>query len=278
MGQYQTIAIETGPAAGLTTITLSRPDKKNAMNPTMHQEMHEVLTKQMHDVNTKVLVITGAGDSFSAGMDLEEYFHDLADDPSEMKRMRSLSQDWRGRLLPSLPCVTISKVNGYCFGGAFPIVLGSDLAIAANEAVFGLSEVNFGQVAGGPVSKMLGEVLNDRDALWYLLTGESFDGVRAAEIKLVNKAVPRTELDQAVDDLVNAILPKRRETLELAKRLYRYSKNLPRQEAFAFANATVAELTMATDAEWLKKGVAGFMEKRFKPGLGGEDAPEANRA
>lgn len=274
MTNYETIRIETeGP---VKTITLDRPKKKNAMNPTLHDEMYEALTKQLHDTATKVLVITGAGDAFSAGMDLKEYFHDPSSDPVEMSRIRHVSQDWRGRLLPSLPCVTVAKVNGFCFGGAFPIVLGCDLAVAASEATFGLSEVNFGQVAGGPVSKMLSDLVHDRDSLWHLLTGEPFDGIRAAEMKLVNKAVPRNDLDEVVAKLAGTISEKRRETLVLAKRLYVNSKNMSRDAAFAYANATVAELTLATDSEWLKKGVGGFMRKEFKPGEGGPGAGETD--
>lgn len=270
MSEYETIAVER--ADGLTTITLSRPEKKNAMNPLLHDEMHELLSRLMHDRVTKVCVITGAGDAFSAGMDLKEHFADLSSDLDEWNRVRYVSQDWRGRLLPAMPCVTIAKVNGYCFGGAFPIVLGCDLAVAADEAKFGLSEVNFGQVAGGPVSKMLGDVLQDRDVLWYLLTGESFYGQRAAEIKLVNKSVPLSELDEVVGEVATNILGKRRETLALAKRLYRNSKQMSREAAFAYANATVAELTLATEGEWLEKGVGGFIKKDYKPGEGSYEA------
>lgn len=270
MKNYETITVEQD--GSLTTITLSRPEKKNAMNPLLHNEMHDVLSQQMHDRTTKVLVITGAGDAFSAGMDLKEHFADLSSDIDEWNKVRYISQDWRGRLLPSLPCVTIAKVNGYCFGGAFPIVLGSDLAVSADEAKFGLSEVNFGQVAGGPVSKMLSDVMHHRDVMWHLLTGDPFYGPKAAEMKLVNKSVPLPELDATVDDLVRNLQEKRRETLALAKKLYRNSVGMPREGAFAYANATVAELSLATDSEWLKKGVGGFIKKDFKPGEESYDA------
>ncbi|GAA5148320.1 p-hydroxycinnamoyl CoA hydratase/lyase [Microbacterium pseudoresistens] len=264
MSNYETIRVDRDDA--LTTVTLSRPEKKNAMNPQLHEEMHDFLSRQLHDKKTKALVITGAGDAFSAGMDLKEHFADLASDIDELNRVRYLSQDWRGRLLPLQPAVTIARVNGFCFGGAFPIVLGCDLAIAADEAKFGLSEINFGQVAGGPVSKMLGDVLHPRDVMYHLLTGEPFYGPRAAEIKLVNSSVPGADLDDAVAVLVASLLEKKRETLALAKRLYRNSIHMQREGAFAYANATVAELSQATKGEWLEKGVGGFISKEFKPG------------
>ena len=80
---------------------------------------------------------------------------------------------------------TIAMVNGYCFGGAFAIVEGCDLAIAAEEATFGLSEINFKGFPGGAVSKSLANLLRPRDALLYAMTGRRFDGKTAASIGLV---------------------------------------------------------------------------------------------
>ncbi len=90
------------------------------------------------------MVITGAGNAFCAGMDLKEVFHDLkVQNPKEFDRIYRMATDWRGRTLRYYPKPTIAMVNGFCFGGAFSIVEGCDLAIAADEAVFGLSEINF---------------------------------------------------------------------------------------------------------------------------------------
>ena len=97
-----------------------------------------------------------------------------------------MATEWRGRTLRYFPKPTIAMVNGYCFGGAFSIVEGCDLAIAADEATFGLSEINFKGFPGGAVSKSLANLLRPRDALFYALTGRRFDGKTAAEIGLVN--------------------------------------------------------------------------------------------
>lgn len=261
-----TIEVKRTDTGELVTIELARPHKKNAMNPKMHEEMHHILTELTTDVHIKILVITGQGDAFCAGMDLKEYFMDRATDPDEMSRVRRLSQDWRARLLPELPCVTIAKVNGYCFGGAFPIVVGCDLAISSDDAMFGLSEVNFGQIPAGPVAAMIGRVMNDRDAMWHILTGEPFDGKRAAEMKLVNRSVPADRLSAEVDDLVGVLMSKERHALQLAKKLYFNSKTMDVAAALAYANATVAELTQVSHGAWLQHGVAGFLDKQSKPG------------
>lgn len=261
-----TIEVKRSETGEVVTIELARPEKKNAMNPQMHQEMHLTLSGLAADINAKVLVITGQGDAFCAGMDLKEYFMDRATDPDEMSRVRQLSQDWRARLLPSLPCVTIAKVNGYCFGGAFPIVVGCDLAISSDDAMFGLSEINFGQIPAGPVAAMLGRVVNDRDAMWHILTGEPFDGTRAAEMKLVNRSVPADQLETEVDQLVSVLMSKERNALRLAKKLYLNSKTMELSAALAYANATVAELTQASQGHWLEHGVADFLSKKSKPG------------
>jgi trans-feruloyl-CoA hydratase/vanillin synthase len=75
-------------------------------------------------------------------------------------------------------------VNGWCFGGAFSIVAGCDIAIAADEAMFGLSEVNFGHFPGGPVSKQISAIMRPREAVYYILTGDQFDGKRAGGDRL----------------------------------------------------------------------------------------------
>jgi trans-feruloyl-CoA hydratase/vanillin synthase len=82
-----------------------------------------------------------------------------------------MAVEWRGRTLRYYPKPTIAMVNGYCFGGAFSIVEGCDLAVAADEAKFGLSEINFRMFPGGSVSKSLANLMRPRDALLYAMTG-----------------------------------------------------------------------------------------------------------
>lgn len=277
---YQTILVSVDD--GIAIVTLNRPEKKNAMNPALHLEMHDALTRLAADDATRVLIITGAGEAFSAGMDLKEYFYDLKDRPRDVDRIRVISQEWRGRKLRHFPAPTIAMVNGYCFGGAMPIVASCDLALAAEDAIFGLSEVNFAGIPAGPVAKLVGEVLHPRDALWYMLLGEPFDGRRAAEMRLVNRAVPRARLREETDAVARTLRAKDAHALRLTKELYRHSLEMEHDAALAFANAKVRELTMLQEGYWIERGIGDFLQGHYRPGMGGPagesgQAPKAKK-
>ena len=140
-GRWQTVDVQVDD--GIAWVTLNRPDKRNAMNPRLNAEMLEVLEAIDADDAAGVLVLTGAGDSFSAGMDLKEYFREVDEAPDHVQRkVRRDSMGWQWRLLRNYPKPTIAMVNGWCFGGAFTPLVSCDLAIAADDATFGLSEVN----------------------------------------------------------------------------------------------------------------------------------------
>jgi trans-feruloyl-CoA hydratase/vanillin synthase len=129
---YKTLLLEKKD--GIATVTFNRPEKRNAMNPTLHREMTDLLENLRYDEEARVIVLTGAGPAFCAGMDLKEFFSDLkSSDPAEYDRVTRIAVEWRGRTLRYYPKPTIAMINGYCFGGAFSIVEGCDLAIAAEE-------------------------------------------------------------------------------------------------------------------------------------------------
>src|SRR5579859_8120147 len=179
---------------GVVWVTLNRPDKRNAMNPALNACMHTVLDEIEEDADCGVMVLTGAGDSFSAGMDLKEYFRETeAKGHIAVRRAQRDAYGWWARLR-WFEKPTIAMVNGWCFGGAFAPLFACDLAIAAEEARFGVSEVNWGIIPGGGVTKILVELMSQRETMYYTLTGETFDGRRAAEMKIVNEAVPLVEL------------------------------------------------------------------------------------
>ena len=124
---------EVGPR-GVRTLTLNRPDKRNAMNPTLNREMADVLETLELDAAAEVVVITGAGNAWSSGMDLKEYFRET-DGQTEimLERIRRESSYWQWKLLRMYAKPTIAAVNGWCFGGAFSPLVACDLAIAANR-------------------------------------------------------------------------------------------------------------------------------------------------
>ena len=108
-------------------------------------------------------------------------------------------------------------VNGWCFGGAFNSMIACDIAIAAEEATFGLSEINWGIIPAGNVLKNTSSVINRRNLLYYTMTGEPFDGKKAAEMGLVNEAVPLAKLKERVTALANVLLQKNPAALRACK-------------------------------------------------------------
>ncbi|MGM7389719.1 enoyl-CoA hydratase-related protein, partial [Acinetobacter baumannii] len=115
------------------------------------------------DQNAKVLVLTGAGDSWTAGMDLKEYFREVDTQPEIFQeRIRRDSCRWQWQLLRMYSKPTIAMVNGWCFGGGFSPLVACDLAIAADEATFGLSEINWGIPPGNLVSKAMADTVAHR--------------------------------------------------------------------------------------------------------------------
>ena len=263
--RYETIQVEK--ASGVTTLRLNRPEKKNAMSPKMHEEISELLSLLEDDDETRVLVLTGTGDSFCAGQDLEKFFEELEGRPKERRRVSRLSAEWQGVRLRLFPKPTIASINGWCLGGAFTTVASCDLAIAAEEAQFGLPEVNFGNFPGGLVTRSLDGLLRPRDLLYYALTGERFDGKTAAAIGLVNFAAPRAELEAATRRLAEKLLSKDPLALRQAKEVYKLGQLMSFEQAYAWAMAKGNELTLLQKGAWLRQGIGQFKEGRYKPGL-----------
>jgi len=265
--EYKTLLIERDD--GVTTLRLNRPEKKNAMSPTMHREMHHALTELKFDDETKVLVITGTADAFCAGQDLKEYFYELKDDARGREEIRRISHEWRHQILYYFPKPTIAMVNGYCFGGAFTAVASCDIAVAADEAIFGLSEINFGNIAGGLVTKIVQDLMLPRQALYYLLTGEQFTGKRAVDIGFCTVSVPRAELETKVAALANNLKSKDPHALRASKEAFKaVTPHVHPEDAWFWLSAKVDELTLKQQGGWMEKGIGSFLAKEYKPGLG----------
>ena len=267
---YKTVLVEL--RGKVAKVIMNRPDKKNAMNPQLVMYMAQVLEDLRYDDGVAVVVLTGAGNSFCAGMDLKEFFYDLkGKKPKEYDRIYRLLQEWRGRTLRFFPKPTIAMINGYCFGGAFPNVECCDLAIAADEAQFGLSEINFGLFPGGHVSKTLANLFRPRDALLYGMTGRRFDGKKAAEIGFVNYSVPLARLEDEVMELANEIAGKDPAALKATKDAYRFSLDMGWEAAMNYSAAKENELYLVQKGAWVESGIGDFVKGKYKPGLEGHE-------
>ena len=269
---YKTICAEFDD--GVCLLTLDRPDKRNAMNPVLGEEITDALEKLRNDKRCRVLVITGAGESFCAGMDLKEFFIDLQDKPAEYDRAHRVAVEWRGRTLRLFPKPTIAMVNGHCFGGAFTIVEGCDLAVAAEDAKMGLSEINFKMFPGGSVGKSMGNLLRPRDYMLYALTGRPMTGKIAAEIGLINYAVPRQDLRGDVMALAHEIAAKDASALQATREIYTNSIDMNWDTAMNYALALQSAHTARQANAFREEGIGDFLEKKYKPGLGGNEDAE----
>jgi trans-feruloyl-CoA hydratase/vanillin synthase len=163
---------------------------------------------------------------------------------------------------------TIAMVNGWCFGGAFTPLICCDLAIAADEAVFGLSEINWGIIPGGVVPKALSTLVNDRKSLYYIMTGEQFGGQTAVEMGLVNESVPFDQLMGRTRELAKTLLAKNPTVLRAAKISYKFVREMTWEESAEYLTAKLDQTTMVDPERGRAKGMGQFLdEKSYKPGL-----------
>lgn len=264
---FETITVDI--AGRIAWLTLNRPEKRNCMSPTLNREMAEALDALEIDDQVGVVVLTGAGESFSAGMDLKEYFKETEGlPPAVVSQIRRGFVGWSWRRLLNYSKPTIAMVNGWCFGGAFTPLVSCDLAIAADEAQFGLSEINWGIIPGGNVTRAVAEVMNYRDALYYIMTGEAFGGQRAAEIGLVNESVPLSQLKARTTELATKLAGLNPVVLAAAKDTYKRTRYLSWDLSEDYIIAKGAAAVLGDPEKGSKKGLRQFVdEKTYKPGL-----------
>ncbi|MBA4795966.1 p-hydroxycinnamoyl CoA hydratase/lyase [Rhizobium rosettiformans] len=254
---------------GIAFVTLNRPEKRNAMNPKLNIRMLEVLDELEADDRCGVLVLRGAGQSWSAGMDLKEYFRENdGKGRAAVLKSRRQSGGWWNRLM-YFEKPTIAMVNGWCFGGAFTPLVSCDLAIAADEATFGLSEINWGILPGGNVTRAVAEVMNHRDSLYYIMTGETFGGQKAREMGLVNESVPLADLETRVRALCATLLEKNPVVLKAAKDTFKRVRNMPWEQADDYIYAKLEQMLFLDKSNGRAEGLKQFLDdKTYRPGLG----------
>jgi trans-feruloyl-CoA hydratase/vanillin synthase len=266
-GKWTTVTVELDE--GIAWVTLNRPSKRNAMSPTLNREMIEVLETLERDSDVGVLVLTGAGESWSAGMDLKEYFRETDGAPEVFQeKLRRDASTWQWKLLRMYAKPTIAMVNGWCFGGAFSPLVACDLAIAAEKAVFGLSEINWGIPPGNLVSKAVADTMGHRKALEYIMTGDTFTGVQAADMGLINRAVPLESLREETTKLARKLLEKNAVVMRAAKHGFKRCRELTWDQNEDYLYAKLEQALYRDPEKGRDKGLKQFLdEKSIKPGL-----------
>ena len=183
---------------GIRCIGLDRAEKRNAIGVEMTFALRDVLRRTRDDQQVRTVIFHGIGGHFSAGMDMKDFFDSSTRPPELLQRARAATEHWRVRLLRELPQAVISAVQGYCLGGALPILAVSDIVLAGRDTRFGLPEINFGFVPGGQIVKAAGTVMSRRGLTYAALTGRPFDADQGRRWGLVTQVVDGDPLDHAL--------------------------------------------------------------------------------
>jgi trans-feruloyl-CoA hydratase/vanillin synthase len=265
--KYETIKIER--EGGITWVILNRPDKRNAMSPQLHLDMDDALDELSTDTETEILILTGAGEAFCAGQDIRLYFRGTEQDPKTRAKARRASNQWRWQKLSTFPKPTIAMVNGFCFGGGFTQVTACDFAVASDDATFGLSEVNWGILPGGIVSWNVVQMMNFRDAMYYAMTGDTFNGKEAKQMGFINKSVPKDKLREETVALAKKLMEKAPTVLQYTKEGIRAVRFMNEPQAADYLNAKSDALKYNDKENSRQQGMKQFLDdKTYRPGLG----------
>ncbi len=252
-------------------VRFNRPEKRNCMSPRLNRQMLRVLDELEFRSDVGVLVLTGEGSAWSAGMDLKEYFRETEAQGlvGTRQAQREAYAWWRRLRWYQKP--TIAMVNGWCFGGGYGPLFACDLAFCGEDAQFGLSEINWGILPGGGAAKVARELLSFRRAMYHTLMGENVDGRTAAQWGLVNEAVPAEKLHSRVAEVARALLAKNPVALKAAKDAIRRVGEMTYDNAEDYL-IRAQEAANSFDGEGRKEGIRQFIdEKAYKPGLGAYD-------
>ncbi len=256
---------------GVAWVSFNRADKRNCMSPRLNRQMMRVLDDLEFRSDVGVLVLTGEGTAWSAGMDLKEYFRET--EAQGLQGTRGAQRESYGwwRRLRWYQKPTIAMVNGWCFGGAYGPLFACDLAFAAEDAQFGLSEINWGILPGGGAAKIATEMTSFRNAMYHAMMGENIDGKTAVEWGFVNEALPLDKLKARVAEVADVLKKKNPVALKATKDAIRRVREMTYDNAEDYL-IRAQEAANSYDNDGRKEGIKQFIDdKTYKPGLGAYD-------
>lgn len=252
---YRTLLVDVDKETA--RITFNRPEVHNAFNATMISEVSEALDQVKSDKSVRVIVLTGRGTSFCAGADIN-WMREIIHYSYEQNLEESLALAEVLHKLYTLPKPTIAMVNGAAIGGGNGFLSACDIAVAAEEARFGLSEVKIGLVPAA-ISPYVIRRIGESKAREYFLTGKRIPAPKAQEIGLINEVVPQKKLGEKVEELVNLLLTSGPEALANCKELIFRVPQMSLEEAKEFTARMIANLRISQEGQ---EGMASFLEKR----------------
>ncbi|HXF58543.1 MAG TPA: enoyl-CoA hydratase-related protein [Candidatus Saccharimonadales bacterium] len=247
----------------VTRLTLDRPEVRNAFDDRLIGELLDAFgeVRATHEVSgdqgPRVLILTGGGETFCAGADMNWMRRSAAytrdENEADAKRMATMLRE-----LDELPIPTIGRVNGAALGGGMGLIACCDLVVAVDSAQFGFTEARLG-IAPAVISAFVLPKTGVAAARRYFLTAEIFTAAVAAAMGLVHEVVPAAELDASVDRLVKALLGNGPKAVSAAKQLIRDAMGKPRKEVIENAVRVIAGLRASPEGQ---EGLGAFLEKR----------------
>lgn len=251
---FTTIVVED--EGSLRTITLHRPERRNAMTPEMQSELLTAFDDAVAS-GCRVLVLTGAGEAFCAGLDLSALRgmqgRSAAEHRADAERIARLF-----RTLYEMPVPTIAAVNGPAIAGGAGLAFFCDFTLAVPAAKFGFTEVRIGFIPA-LVSALIAPQIGEKKCRDLLLTGRIFDAEEAHRLGLVNQVVPTDQLMQRVKELAQVLMANSPQSMRATKRLL----NAESKERLDSAITHALEANAAArETEDFREGIAAFLEKR----------------
>ncbi len=246
-------------AQGVATITINRPERRNALDPPTLDALIGAFSRAAEDGEARVVVLTGAGDrAFCAGADLAGSIAGGGAAPplarwEDQGRFPALFSAMSGCGKP-----VVARVNGHCLAGGLGVMLASDLAVAAEDATFGTPEIQVGLFPYMIMALIFRHVGRKR-GLELVLTGERLSAAEAVELGFLNRAVPRERLDEEVAALAGRLASKSPAVLRLGKQAFYAMADLPQDAALEYLRGMLLINTLTEDAV---EGVTAFLQKR----------------
>jgi methylglutaconyl-CoA hydratase len=243
---------------GIATVSLNRPSVHNAFDDVLIGELTQVLQRLSNDSDMRAVVLTGSGQNFSAGGDLN-WMRRMAKYGEAENFADAMALAALLRTLNEMPMTTVARVNGAAFAGGVGLVSCCDIAIAAEEAIFCISEVRLGLVPA-TISPYVVAAIGSRAARRYFLTAERFSAAEAHRIGLVHEVVPRATLNAAVETILAAILEGSTQAQARSKRLI--AEVLGRPVTPEILELTAHAIADARASAAGQEGLAAFFDKR----------------
>jgi len=251
---YETLLVETRD--GVATVTLNRPEARNALNRTLIQELGDALDALDGDAAARAIVLRGAGDrAFCAGADLKGMFRE-APILEAREQYAGLARILDG--IPRMRTPVIGQVHGYALAGGCGLAAACDVVVASEDAIFGLPEIKLGLLPLMVMAPIL-RAASPKRVLQLVLTGAELPAREAAAIGLVSQVVPRAELEATVQAMARTVAGYSPAAVAIAKEAFYAALELDHGKALPYLRDLLTIVARSEDAQ---EGVAAFLAKR----------------